>query len=132
VLRNDNDGEFCGNEFDQFCKQCGIAHQNTTLYTPQQNGVTERMDQKLMDKARSMLNVAGLTQEFWAEAVDTAKYLVNMSPLSTLIDMNPHEVWSSNNPSISHLKIFGFYAFVHVPKEKRSKMDTHDNQVYFH
>jgi hypothetical protein len=26
VLRIENDGEFCGKEFDQFCKQCGIAH----------------------------------------------------------------------------------------------------------
>jgi transposase InsO family protein len=40
VLRTDNGGEFCGKEFDQFCKQCGIACQNTTPYTPQQNGVS--------------------------------------------------------------------------------------------
>jgi transposase InsO family protein len=44
VLRTDNGGEFCGNEFEEFCKKCGIARQKTTPYTPQQNGVAERMN----------------------------------------------------------------------------------------
>jgi transposase InsO family protein len=35
VLRTDNGGEFCGNEFEEFCKKCGIARQKTTPYTPQ-------------------------------------------------------------------------------------------------
>jgi transposase InsO family protein len=63
LLRTDNGGEFHGKEFDQFCKQCGIACQNTTPYTPKQNGVTERMNRMLMDKERSMLTGAGLAQE---------------------------------------------------------------------
>jgi transposase InsO family protein len=64
VLRTDNDGEFCGKEFDQFCKQFGITCETTTPYTPQQNGVYERMNIMLMDKARSMLSGAQLAQEF--------------------------------------------------------------------
>jgi hypothetical protein len=122
-VKTDNGGEFRGKEFEQFCKQCGTTRQNTTPYTPQQNGVYERMNITLMDKARSMLSGAGLAQEFWAEAIDIAKYLVNMSPSSTLVDSTPHEVWSGNKPSLSHLKVFGYDAFVHVPKEKRSKLD---------
>jgi transposase InsO family protein len=39
VLRVDNGGEFYGNEFEEFCKKCGIARHKTTPYTPQQNGV---------------------------------------------------------------------------------------------
>ena len=38
VFRTDNGGEFCGIEFEDFCKKCGIARQKTTPYTPQQNG----------------------------------------------------------------------------------------------
>jgi hypothetical protein len=40
-----------------------------------------------------------------------------------LVDMTPHEVWSGKNPSVSHLKVFGCDAFVHIPKEKRRKLD---------
>jgi transposase InsO family protein len=122
VSRINNGGEFCGKEFDQFCKQCGIAHQNTTPYTPQQNGVAKRMNRTLMDKERSMLSGVGIAKEFWAEVVETARYLVNMSPFSVLVDTTPNEVWFRNKPSVAHLKVFGYDAFVHVPKEKRSKL----------
>jgi hypothetical protein len=81
------------------------------------------MNIMLMDKARSMLSGAGLAQEFWAEAIKTARYLVNMYPLSTLVNMTPNEVWFGKNPLMTHLKVFGCDAFVHVPKEKRSNMD---------
>jgi transposase InsO family protein len=64
MLITDNGGEFCGKEFDKLCKQCGIACKNATLYTPQKNGVIERMNITLMDKARSMINGVGLAQEF--------------------------------------------------------------------
>jgi hypothetical protein len=110
---------------------CGIECQNNTPYTPQQNGVVERMNRTLTDKTRSMLSGARLTQELWAETVDTAKYLLNMSPFSALVDTNPHEVWSGKNPSLSHLKVFGFDAFVHVPKEKRSKLEKKEITCIF-
>jgi transposase InsO family protein len=118
VLRTDNGGEFFGKEFDQFCKQCGIAHQNTTPYTPQQNGFVERMNKTLMDKARSMLSGVGLAQEFWAEAVDTAKYLVNMSPSSALVDMTPHEVWFGKNPSFHISKYLDVMHLCMFPRKR--------------
>jgi hypothetical protein len=49
--------------------------------------------------------------------------MVNMYPSSTLVDMNPNELWSSKNPLVAHLKVFVCDSFVHVPKEKRRKMD---------
>ena len=71
-----------------------------------------------------MLSGVGLGQEFWAEAVDTACYLVNRSPSSVLEDKNPQEVWTGKKPSLSHLRVFGCDAYVHVPKEKRTKLDS--------
>jgi hypothetical protein len=52
VLRTYNGGEFYGNEFEEFCKKCGIARKKTTPYRPWQNGVAERMNRMLMEKAR--------------------------------------------------------------------------------
>ena len=51
VLRTNNGKEFHKNEFEAFCKKCGISRQKTTPYTPQQNGVAKRMNRKLMEKA---------------------------------------------------------------------------------
>jgi transposase InsO family protein len=55
-LRIDNGGEFCINEFEEFCKKCCIARHKITPYTPQKNGVAERMNMTLMEKSRSMLS----------------------------------------------------------------------------
>ena len=62
MLRTDNGGELCKKEFEELCKKCGIARQKTTPYTPQQNGVAERMNRTLMEKARSMLSGTELGQ----------------------------------------------------------------------
>ena len=65
------------------------------------------MKRMLMDKERSMLSGARLTQESWVEAVETARYLVNRSPLSVLGDTNPNEVLYGKKPLVAHLKVFG-------------------------
>jgi hypothetical protein len=35
----------------------------------------------------------------------------------------PEEMFSGKKPKVSHLKIFGCPVFVHIPKEKRNKLD---------
>eukprot|EP00253_Pinus_taeda_P003238 PITA_03238 len=84
-LRTDNGGEFTSKEFDSYCKDAGIERHQTTVYTPQQNGVAERMNRTLLERARSMLSNAGLQKELWTEAVATTCYVINRSP-STAID----------------------------------------------
>jgi transposase InsO family protein len=66
VMRTYNGGEFCGNEFEEFYKKCGIERTENTPYTPHQNGVAERMNMTLMEKVRCMLSCAGLWKELWA------------------------------------------------------------------
>ena len=82
------------------------------------------MNKTLMEKARSMLSGARLGREFWAEVVETVCCLVNRSPSLVLEDKTPQEVWTGKKPSLSHLRVFGFDAYVHVLKEKRTKLDS--------
>jgi len=85
-LRTDNGLEFCETEFNEFCAVNGIARHKTLVGKPQQNGVTERINQTLPEKACCMLSKAGLwdRKAFWAEAVSTACYLVNRSPYTSI------------------------------------------------
>jgi hypothetical protein len=46
------------------------------------------------------------------------------SPSSALVDSTPHEVWFGKKPLFLHLNFFGYDAFVHVPMEKRNKLDN--------
>jgi hypothetical protein len=77
-----------------------------------------------MEKVRSMLNGIGIAQELWAEVVYTTYYMVNRSLSSMLVDSTPHELWFGKKPSLSHIRVFGCDSFVHVPKEKRNKMEN--------
>ena len=63
--------------------------------------------------------------------MEVACYLVNKSPSSALEDKNPHEVWTGKKPSLSHLRVFGCDACVHVPKEKRTKLDNKFERCIF-
>jgi hypothetical protein len=63
--------------------------------------------------------------------VGTSCYPINRSPSSTLDDKTPHEVWTSNKPSLEHISVFGCDAYVHVPKENRSKLDNKDEKCIF-
>jgi hypothetical protein len=60
VMGTNNGREFCGNEFEELCKKCGMERHKTTPYTPQQNGVAKRMNMRPMEKERCMLSGVGL------------------------------------------------------------------------
>ena len=85
----------------------------------------------LMENARSMLSSAGIGQELWAEAVETTCYSVNQSPTLALIDKTPQVVWNGKKSFIKHLKFFGCDSYVHVAKDKRSKLDNKYEKCIF-
>lgn len=123
ILRTDNGGEFCSQDFERYLKQAGIIHQKSNAYTPQQNGVSERMNRSLVEKARCLIFDAGLHKKFWAEAINTSVYLRNRSVVTGLKNMTPYEAWTGKKPDLSHIRIFGSKVMMHIPKEKRLKWD---------
>uniref|UniRef100_A0ACD5Y5J0 Uncharacterized protein n=1 Tax=Avena sativa TaxID=4498 RepID=A0ACD5Y5J0_AVESA len=64
VLRTDNGMEFCSNEFEEFCSNDGMIRHHTIPYTPQQNGVAERMNRTIISRARCMLSNAGSPTDY--------------------------------------------------------------------
>ena len=123
ILRSDNGGEYESKEFAEYCKSRRIRRETSVPYTPQQNGVAERMNRTIMEAVRSMLHHAKLPLKFWAEAVSTAVYLRNQSPTVQLKEKTPFECFHKRKPEAYHLKVFGCNSYVHVPDEKRSKLD---------
>ena len=63
--------------------------------------------------------------------METTCYLVNRSPSSVLEDKTTHEVWTDRKPCLPHLRVFGCDAYVHVPKEKRTKLDSKYERCIF-
>ncbi|CAF4951965.1 unnamed protein product [Pieris macdunnoughi] len=119
-LQFDNGGEFRSKAFDKFLKDNGISRRLSAPYTPQQNGMSERKNRSLMDKARCLMLDANIPAKFWAEAVNTANYLINRSPARALKGNSPYEKWVQRTPSGNHLHVFGNRAFV-MNKKRRGK-----------
>jgi transposase InsO family protein len=131
VLRSDRGKEYTSNEFDKFCEEEGVERQLTVGYTPQQNGVSERKNQTVMEMAKSMLFEKGMPKEFWPEAVNTAVYLLNRCPTKAVWNMTPFEAWSGRKPSVNHLKIFGCVCYAQVPKVRRTKLEESSERCIF-
>ena len=122
-VRTDNGGEYTSKEFFNYCKTMGELHELTNPYTPEQNGVSERLNQTLVNSARTMLIHARLPLSFWAEAIQCATYVKNRSPTSALGGKTPYEFWYGEIPDLSHMRVFGCKSFALVPPELRQKFD---------
>jgi len=130
-IRTDNGGEYTSKQFQNNIRSYGIRHEKTVPNTPQHNGVAERMNRTIVDRIRCMLSLAKLPRSFWGEAMRTACYLINLSPSVPLKGDYPERVWTGKDVSYEHLRVFGCKAFVHVPKEQRSKLDNKATQCIF-
>lgn len=130
-IRSDGGKEYCNDKFSKYLKDEGIVHQVTVPYTPQQNGVSERLNRTLMDKVRCMLQHSGLCQQYWGEAVMTAVYLKNRSPSDALAGRIPEEVWTGSSVDLSHLRVFGCIAYSRIPVQKRTKLDVKSKMFIF-
>lgn len=129
-LQTDNGREFFSLEFDSFCVDNGICSK-IVPFTPQENGAAKRMNRTILEKSHCMLSNVGLGKEFLAEACNTAIYLINQSPSSRLDFGIPKEECLRNKISYSHIQVFGCEAYVHVPKEKRQKLDPKSQKGIF-
>ena len=72
-----------------------MRHDLTVPHCPEQNGVAERMNRTLMEMAHSMMARAGLSDKYWAKAVDAAAYIRNCTSTSSIKGFKtPYEVHS--------------------------------------
>jgi hypothetical protein len=112
-------------------KEHGIQRKYSCSYSPQQNGVAERKNKHIVEITCAMLNKKNLPNYFWAEAVATAVYIMNQTPIATIHGMIPEEKFIGKKLDVSHFKVFGCIAYVHVLDEKRLKLDPKAKKCIF-
>lgn len=123
TLRTDNGKEFVNKQMNKLMFDNGIKHQKTVPYTPEQNGKVERDNRTFVEAARTMLCSKQLPIKLWAEAVNTAVYVINRTGKSSVENKTPCELWYKTTVDMNHFKEFGTKVLVHVPKEHRKKWD---------
>ena len=55
--------------------------QHIVPYTPQKNGVVERINLTLKEMTNCVIQSKGLSLKYWAEAIDYANYIVNRTSI---------------------------------------------------
>ena len=103
----------------------------STPYNPQQNGIVERKSRTIMEAARAMLHDQDLPMHLWAEAARTTVYVQNHTPHRVLENKTLEEVFSGKKLEVSHLRIFDCPMYIHIPKEKRTKLDPSGKKGQF-
>ena len=84
-----------------------------------------------MNMARSMLSHKNLSDEYWDEVVACSVYFLNKSPMVSVQEKIQKETWSVTKTSVTHLKIFGYVSFAHIPDELKRKLDKKSEHCIF-
>ncbi|GKA91695.1 retrovirus-related pol polyprotein from transposon TNT 1-94, partial [Tanacetum coccineum] len=103
----------------------------TVPETPQQNGVAERMNQTLNERANPMRLHVRLPKMFWEYSVTTAAYLINRGPSVPLGFQITEEEWQGKEVSLAHLKVFGCDSYVKVKDVTRDKLNAKSMKCTF-
>ena len=90
--------------WNSFTNSCHLEHYK-------HYGVSERRNHTLLDMVQSMMSLTDLPLSFWGYALETAAFTINRAP-SKSVETTPYELWFSNEPKLSFLKVWGCNAYV--------------------
>ncbi|GJS96711.1 putative ribonuclease H-like domain-containing protein, partial [Tanacetum coccineum] len=109
----------------------GIKREFSVARTPQQNGVAERKNRTLIEAARTMLVDSKLPTTFWAEAVNTACYVLNRVLVIKPHNKTSYELIRGRPPLIDFMKPFGCPVTILNTRDHLGKFDEKAYQGYF-
>ncbi|GKC08223.1 putative ribonuclease H-like domain-containing protein, partial [Tanacetum coccineum] len=109
----------------------GIKREFSVARTPQRNGVAERKHRTLIEAARTMLVDSKLPTTFWAEAVNTACYVLNRVLVVKPNSKTPYELIRGRKPLIYFMKPFRCHVTVLNTKDHLGKFDGKVDKGFF-
>ncbi|GKA17843.1 ribonuclease H-like domain, reverse transcriptase, RNA-dependent DNA polymerase [Tanacetum coccineum] len=78
-----------------------------------------------------MDEITNMPQNFWAEAVRHAIYILNSVPTKALEDITPYEAIKQRKPNLEYLKVFGCIAYAKVPSQHLTKLDDRSTRMVY-
>ena len=111
TINADNGGEFVSNDFKNLCEESGIEIFYSPPYTPEYNGIAERLNQTLTAKARALKEQSNIPWRYWPEIFQYSNLIRNISPTSILPDLKtPYHLWYNKLPKYKKVRAFGCLA----------------------
>ncbi|GKD42170.1 ribonuclease H-like domain-containing protein [Tanacetum coccineum] len=109
---------------NQFYEIKGIKREFSVARTPQQNGVDEKKNRTLIEAVRTMLVDSKLPTTLWAEAVNTACYVLNRVLVIKPHNKTPFELIRERTPLIDFMKPFGCLVTILNTRDHLGKRDN--------
>nr|GFB28986.1 retrovirus-related Pol polyprotein from transposon TNT 1-94 [Tanacetum cinerariifolium] len=109
----------------------GIKRELSIANTPQQNGVAKRKNKTLIEAVRTMLVDFKLPTTFWAEAVNTACYVLNRALVIKPRNKTPYELICGVPPLIDFMKPFGCPVTILNTRDYLGKFDEKADEGFF-
>ena len=142
IVRSDQGTELGSNYLKARLQELGIVHQTSCRYTPQQNGVAERMNRTGMEAVRSIIytrsnkitNMFEQTPrsvlELWGDFLIAVVYVLNRV-ISSTSTKTPYELFFGTKPDLNNLRVIGCRAYPHTPDPIRKSLDPKSKPCWF-
>jgi histone deacetylase 1/2 len=130
-IQTDNGREFNNYANRNFFLQHGILFRFSCPYTSPQNGKAERVLRTINDIIRTMLIQSSLPSKFWAEALRTATYLLNIRPTKANPNTTPYYSLFLSHPNYIELRVFGCLCFPNAYATSINKLSPRSNPCVF-
>ena len=129
-FRSDNGGEYTSHQFRDYLAEHGIRHETPPPYSPQSNGVAERVNRTIVEGLISLLDQSHAPKNLWAEALLAFVFVKNRSPHAALAGGVPLSIWRSKPVRVDMLRVWGCRAY-HVVTNGRAKLDNNATPLIF-
>lgn len=110
----DGGGELFNDRFKAFLRAHGIALGKTNAYSPEENGLVERMHGVVLSRVRSILTLVDQPNLLWGEAFAFAVEVLNISPSCALGGETPYTRRFGEQPDLSELRTWGCLVYAYT------------------
>jgi hypothetical protein len=83
------------------------------------------------ERITAMLSESRLPPSFWGECIFSMVHVWNRLPTALLSGTTPFQAFYKRKPDVSHLRVWGCTAYVHVQRDKRTSLEPHYEKCVF-
>lgn len=107
-------------ESDRFVHKNDIVHQRTVPYSPQQNGVAERMKP---DSSEEDMHYKVVSTKWWEKAFNTVVHWINHSVTTLRSEMTSYASNFKIKPRTKHLQVLGSEGYTYMESTNRTNLE---------